>query len=249
VELSEALKKLDIPQNRIVIIHSSLLKFGLIEGGAAGAYKCLKNQLGPEATIVMPAFSWSYGNTRKWSAKNTPSEVGALTEYFRKNIATTRSIHPFHSVSAVGPRAEKITTGSCTSSFGANSPFERLYMLDAFNLSVGTNFIGGATYLHLAEEKLNVPYRFMKQFPGKVRDMHGNVMDQTFEMFVRKITETYEYDNTWEDCWRDLTNKNLFQTTCLKGSMIALSNIKSTLDAFEGLLKDDLYYCAHKIPK
>lgn len=247
--MSGALRKLEIPQNRVVIVHSSLFKFGLIEGGAAGVYKCIEEAVGPAATIVMPAFSWSYGRTRKWDAKETASEVGALTEYFRKNVATTRSIHPFHSVSAVGPMAEHLTAGLCLSSFGANSAFEKLYELDALNLSVGTEFIGGATFLHLGEEQLNSPYRFIKQFPGTVTDMDGKIVDETFEMFVREIKDTHEYDNVWDRYWHDLNDEGLFKITHLKGSMMALSSIKATLDAFKVFLKADPYYCARKIPK
>jgi aminoglycoside 3-N-acetyltransferase len=246
-EMLEAIRQLEIPQNRVVIIHSSLLKFGLIEGGAAGAYSCISNALGPEATIVMPAFTWSYGRTRQWDARNTRSEVGALTEYFRKTIATNRSIHPFHSVCAAGPLAESITSEICLSSFGYNSAFQKLYDLDALNLSVGTEFIGGATYLHLGEEYLRSPYRFMKPFPGEVKDMMGEVLDVTFEMYVREITDIYEYDNVWEDCWKDLNSKGLFTLSYLRGSMLALSEVRKTLDTFMGFLGKDPYYCARKI--
>jgi aminoglycoside 3-N-acetyltransferase len=248
-EIQAALQELNIPKNRIVIIHSSLFKLGIIEGGTTGIYKCLQQELGDEATIVMPAFSFSFGQSRVWHAKETRSEVGALTEYFRKNIATSRSIHPFHSVSAVGPLAEEITSGHCLSSFGPNSAFQKLYELDAINLSFGTEFIGGATYLHIGEEDLNVPYRFMKPFPGEVRDLNGQIIDYTYEMYCRKISETHEYDNIWNGCWGDLNKKSLFKITHLKGAMLTLSNIRKTLETFKGFLKDDPYYCARKIVK
>lgn len=248
-EIEAALSELSIPKDRIVIVHSSLLKFGLIEGGVAGIFACIRDALGPEATIAMPAFTFSFGRSRVWHAKDTPSETGALTEYFRKNIATTRSLHPFHSITAVGPMAEELTSGLCPSSFGEQSAFQKLYDFDAINLSVGTEFIGGATFLHIGEEQLQVPYRWMKPFPGEVRDFDGKILDVTFEMYCREIEETHEYDNVWDGCWKDLNKNELFTTTYLKGAMLALSNIRETLDTFKGFLEADPYYCAQLIRK
>lgn len=247
-ELKEALLAVELPQDQVVMVHSSLLKFGLLEGGAKGACDILAEVLGGGATLVMPAFTWSYGGSRVWHAKDTPSDVGALSEYFRKNVATHRSIHPFHSVSAAGPLAGEVTSGISPSSFGPNSAFQKLYDLGAINLSVGTEFIGGATYLHMGEEQLNVPYRFMKAFPGDVRDMDGKPVDVTFEMFVREITEDHEYDNVWDGCWDDLNARGLFRKTTLKGAMIAASDIRETLDTFKEFLKSDPYYCAKLYP-
>lgn len=247
-ELQGALRELNIPQSRVVIVHSSLFKFGLIEGGAAGAYTCIRDELGPDTTIVMPAFTFSFGSTRVWHAKDTKSECGALTEYFRTKVATTRSLHPFHSVCAIGPMAEEITSGLCLSSFGKSSAFERLYDMDALNLSVGTEFIGGATFLHTGEEQMKIPYRFMKPFPGDVRNMDDQPIDITFEMYCREIGDTYEYDNVWDGCWDDLNKQGLFKVTHLKGAMLSLCNIKETLDAFKGFLKADPYYCAQRYP-
>lgn len=243
-EIQTALQALNIPKDRVVIVHGSLFKFGIIEGGVQGVYKCIANALGPDATIVMPTFTLSYGGTRVWNARETPGECGALAEYFRKNVASTRSIHPFHSIAAVGPKAQEITSDICITSFGEKSGFQKLYDMDAINLSVGTEFVGGATYLHMGEEQLNVPYRFMKEFPGEIRDMDGKLLDITFEYQCREITETHTYDNVWEGCWDDLNAKGLFKTTYIKGCMFSLSNIRETLDAFKGFLKDDPYYCA-----
>lgn len=246
MEIQDALSALNVPQNRVVMAHSSLFKFGLIEGGVAGVYDCIREALGEDATIVMPAFTFSFGAKRVWHAKDTRSEAGALSEYFRTSIASARSIHPFHSVTAVGPLAENVTSGRCLSSFGERSAFQKLYEMDALNLSVGTEFIGGATYLHIGEEQLKVPYRFMKAFPGEVFDLDGERVDLTFEMYCREVTETHQYDNVWDGCWDDLNARGLFTTTYLKGSMFALSNIRETLDTFKEFLKADPYYCARR---
>ena len=57
-----------------VMIHSSLLKFGIIENGVDGFLKCIIESLAGEPTIVMPAFTFSYFDNQYWYAKKTKSE-------------------------------------------------------------------------------------------------------------------------------------------------------------------------------
>ena len=59
-ELSQLITGLKIPRSPIVMIHSSLLKFGIIENGVDGFLKCIIESLAGEPTIVMPAFTFSY---------------------------------------------------------------------------------------------------------------------------------------------------------------------------------------------
>ena len=58
-----------------------------------------------------------------WNANETKSEAGVLTEYFRKQNNTVRTIHPFHSVVAYGKYANDFA--ECNS----------LYIHEELNLS------------------------------------------------------------------------------------------------------------------
>ena len=99
-DLSQTIINLKIPPSSTVMIHSSLLKFGIIENGIEGLLKCIVESLSGDTTILMPAFTFGFSETGYWSAKKTKSEMGALTEYFRKQEGTIRTLHPFHSVVA-----------------------------------------------------------------------------------------------------------------------------------------------------
>ena len=248
-EIAAVVRSLDIPRNRVVMVHSGLLKFGRIEGGLAGLAQCLREVLGPDATVVMPAFTFGFGRARVWDAVETPGEVGALPEYLRRLPGARRSIHPFHSVCAIGPLANEVTGGNCASSFGAGSAFDTLARLDAINLSVGTEFEGGATFLHKAEEDLRVPYRTFQEFPGVVRDAAGEVVDQTFSLFARTITPEYEYTTVWEQCWEDLNEQKCFRVAFLRGAMFTSCAMQETLAAFSRLLLRDPFYVARLVPK
>jgi len=248
-DLSQKIIGLGIPPSSTVMIHSSLLKFGIIENGIEGILKCIMDSLAGDATILMPAFTFGFSDTRYWSAKNTKSEMGALTEYFRKQDGTIRTIHPFHSVVAYGSHAKDFATCNSLSSFGSGSPFEKLLELDAYNLSLGTEFIGGATFVHHTEEVCQVPYRYYKEFPGEIYDMNEKKVDKIFKMYVREITATYEYDNNWVKVFRDLCNEGCFKIDILNGAKIILSSMKNTHNVFKKYISSDLYYAATRKQK
>lgn len=239
IEIRDHLQALEIPRDQVVIVHSSLVKFGLLEGGVAGLLDLLRDCLGPRATLVMPAFTLSFGRTRKWSSATSKSEAGAFTEFFRTRPGVGRSLHPFHSVCASGPEAERILSGHCATSFGPGSAFDRLHDLDAINLSIGTEFVGGATFLHMGEERARVPYRATKPFPGEVIDAAGQTVERDFAMYARIITGQYEYDTDWSGWWAELSSRDFCRYNHLGGALFCRWNIRETLAAFQKLLLED----------
>ena len=231
------------------MIHSSLLKFGIIENGIEGLLGCIQESLAGDTTIIMPAFTFSFSATGYWSARKTKSEMGALTEHFRQQNDTIRTIHPFHSVAVLGKYAKDFLKCSSLSSFGKGSPFEKFIDLNAYNLSLGTEFIGGATFVHHTEETCQVPYRYYKEFSGKVYDMNENKVDKVFKMYVRKITNRYEYENNWDKVFKDLCREGCFKLDSLNGAKIILSSIKQTHKIFNQYIVSDPMYAAMKINK
>lgn len=243
-QIGSALELLKIPRNKIYIIHSSLLKFGIIEGGLRALMSCIKDILGPNATILMPTFTFSYGNSRYWSYKNSKSEVGALSEYFRLQSNVRRTIHPFHSLAYMGEASELFLCNEQTSSFGENSPFDVLYKNSSYNISIGCELDGGATFLHHAEEMAKVPYRVYKEFPGTVVGMNGETLARTFKMFVRRDNEEIMWINTWQHVWEDFKRENAVAVTELAGAKLFSFNIQVAHDLFSSKLALNPEYCA-----
>ena len=248
-ELKLALLELKLPKNHVYIIHNSLLKFGVIEGGAAGVIRVIYDVFGADATILMPTFTFAFGENRYWSYLDTKAETGALSEYFRKLPGTERSIHPFHSIAVAGKYSKNFTECKNISSFGKGSPFDVLYEMEAINIALGTEFIGGATFLHHTEEMMQVPYRYYKEFPGTVIDKNGVKLDKTYTMFARIITEQYEYDNDWDLVWGDLVKENLVVRNQLNGANLFSFRIRPTHDSFAKRIAANPFYCAVKILK
>lgn len=248
VALQKALIDLKIPKYSTIIIHSSLFKFGIIDGGVSTIYSTLKDVFDETYTLVMPTFTFSFSKTRDWSCVNTKSETGSLTEYMRLLEPKNRSIHPFHSVCIEGPQKDYLLNKFSDSSFGENSVYEKLYKLGAYNLSLGSEFIGGATFCHYAEEVLKVPYRFYKSFPGIVTDSYNKKIDIDFKMYVRIIENDFFYDNNWEIFWYDALKKGLVNYFKFnKTAPIFVMNIKDSHDFLVEKIHNNPYYVATKI--
>jgi aminoglycoside 3-N-acetyltransferase len=241
-EIKHTLESLEIPQGSTVIIHSSLIKFGAIEGGAKGVFDVIQEVLGADATIVMPSFSFDFSETEKWHRDTTKSKMGALTEYFRKLQNVYRTIHPFHSVCVIGKHQTLFKKCNNLSSFGPGSPFELLMDLDALNLAIGTEYVGGSTFLHHVEEISQVPYRTYKTFPGKVYDNDNNELTDKYKMYVRIITDEYEYDNDWEKIFGDLENVASIKNHKLHGANFYLVNIREVSAAFQEKILSNPFY-------
>ena len=119
-------------------------------------------------TLVMPAFFFGKGGNDLSDAaeyyakhpsinlKRTVSQMGLLSEIFRRFPGTKRSIHPTHSVIAVGPLSEKITKTHHLSDnpYGEGTPFGIMAQHNTKILGIGTKYFRVLTQVHTAEELL-----------------------------------------------------------------------------------------------
>ncbi len=242
-QVESALLQLRLPKNHVYLIHSSLLRFGLIEGGAKGLVECFFNTLGQGSTILMPAYTFKFGKNRNWDFYTSKSEVGALTEYFRVDPRSSRTIHPFHSLSVQGKLLNEFIECKCLSSFGLGSAYQLLYQLNGINIGFGTDFIGGGTVLHHTEEMAAVPYRSYKEFPGVVIDKDGKELNETFNMYARIEDAGAQYYNIWGHVWEDFVRENVISST----SRIFSFEIKIAHDSLLSKLQNDPFYCAKKL--
>ena len=166
--IKRGLAEVGIQEGDVALVHSSLSSFGYVEGGAETVIDALLEAVGPPGTIVMPAFTWDPHDKESgvYDVANTPVDrsIGRIPEAFRRRPDSIRSLHICHSVCAAGPHAEDIM-GNGVTVFGSESPFDRLWRLDARSLFLGVGFLV-CTSFHLVEERFNVPYRMYRDFKG-----------------------------------------------------------------------------------
>jgi len=167
--LREDLRHLGLGPGGVAMVHSSLSALGPVEGGAEAVVDALLDALGPEGTLVMPAFrdevflpgrhekvdarlvAEARAKTPPFNPATTPTTSGAIPEAFRQRDGAHRSAHPFASVAALGPRAWEVVVPHPTAwAEGPESPYERLVKWNARLLLLGVGF-NRLTLLHHAE--------------------------------------------------------------------------------------------------
>jgi aminoglycoside 3-N-acetyltransferase len=167
-DIGRGLSDLGVECGSVLVVHSSLSSFGYVQNGAEGLIKALTAHLTDRGTLLMPAFvqrvngqSASYEDRRRvWDIDHTPSDVGLVTETFRKMPGVVRSDHPTDSFCAWGRGARDATQGHATAHgrpspwddrcFGVGSPWEWILDHDAHYVLMGVDF-GRCSMLHFAQ--------------------------------------------------------------------------------------------------
>ncbi|MBK6523442.1 MAG: AAC(3) family N-acetyltransferase [Sphingobacteriaceae bacterium] len=182
-DIIEALRQNGLNAGDVAMVHSSLSKLGNVQGGAGTVIRALIEVLGDEGTLMMPSFP-SLGFTFDYLSKNpafdvrhTHSQMGAITEAFRKIKGVKRSMHPTDPVCALGKETKFLLKDhySQLTPYNQNSPFYKLITLKGKIVLLGTK-LDTVTNFHVIEdliENSKYPVYHKKQFLVKVRDEVG----------------------------------------------------------------------------
>ena len=89
-------------------MHSRMLSFGRIEGGAEFVRNALLDAVGPRGTIAVPTFTFNITPKDIYDARATPPfMVGPLSDAVRQHPDARRTDCPVHSFAAIGPAAKR----------------------------------------------------------------------------------------------------------------------------------------------
>ncbi|WP_338059532.1 AAC(3) family N-acetyltransferase [Streptomyces deccanensis] len=156
-DLVQDLRGLGLRAGDTVLVHSALSTVGPVSSGAETMVSALSDVLGPSGTLVVytPAPEEAPGRTPASGPYTAPgSGVGVLAETVRARPAALRSAHPWSAFTALGARADHVTSGhSPDCALGEESPLGRLEELGARVLLMGVGF-EACTAFHLAEYRV-----------------------------------------------------------------------------------------------
>jgi aminoglycoside 3-N-acetyltransferase len=166
-EITRNLCNMGIKQGDILFIHSSLKSLGFVPGGPKEVIAGLLDAVGSEGTLLLPTYYMPGGTilgTCKledyvFDPRHQGSNMGAMPAAFLEFPSVHRSIHPTHSVSAIGKHAQYLTEAhhQSPSVFGTGSPWQRFHELNGKVLGIGIS-LGPVTFYHLLEDTLGVDF-------------------------------------------------------------------------------------------
>jgi aminoglycoside 3-N-acetyltransferase len=199
-ELQTALLDAGVTHGSTVMVQSSLLHIGPVEGVhsrerfAEFYYRALREAVGEEGTILVHTPFEQYGRyAHPFEVENSPSTAGILSEYVRRLPKAVRSVHPIVSVAGVGPRAAALCGGNHSSGFGWDSPWARMHQEDIIFLCLGLGLAKGLSFLHHIEAMFGVPYQYTKLYTTPVYS-NGRELPGPFTLSVRYLDFGIQYN-------------------------------------------------------
>lgn len=150
----------------ILMVHSSVNHMQpYFSGSPLELVRMLIDYCGPERTLAMPAFYFgdpsvggaypTFKQNPRFDIRRTPSQMGLVTELFRRSRGVLQSRHPVNRISALGPLAEALTTGHelAATAAGRGTPFDTMAQYDTLILGIGKP-MEVITQVHHAEDVL-----------------------------------------------------------------------------------------------
>lgn len=193
-ELVAAIRSCGIARGDIVHVQSDLLRIGPVDCPQNRAdildfyLSAFLEVLGPDGTLTTCTAFEDYGRYgTPFVREESPSRLGAFSEFVRTRPGAVRSMHPIVSVTALGKRATEICGGNHFDGFGYASPWGQLHRLNAWIMTLGMNAQGGGTtFFHYVEKLYGVPYQYTKLFNYPVLSS-GRQVPGPFTMSVRYL--------------------------------------------------------------
>lgn len=163
--LIQELQKLGLTRGDKVLMHSSLISLGQVEGGPDAVLDAFFEVLGSEGTLLVPVFG----------------SLGILTEKLKQRPGAFISSSPVGTLAAVGADAKNLCKDhwKAATAHGVDTPFTRLAECGGYVCLLGVDQDRN-TSLHSAEALLELPY---------LRDITADTVTDEGE----KVTGTWKY--------------------------------------------------------
>jgi aminoglycoside 3-N-acetyltransferase len=162
-DITAGLRALGVQAGDVILVHSSLSRFGYVEGGADAVIDALLDAVAPGGTVAVVTLTHGAVNASQpvFDHRTTPSSVGRIPETFRLRPEALRSLHPTHSCAAIGPRSEELLRDHerDITPCGGRSPYQRLMRWGGKIVFLGIG-LGVNTSFHAMEELACVPWVF-----------------------------------------------------------------------------------------
>lgn len=184
-ELISEFKRIGLKNGDVLLVHSSFKSFGGVDGGPQTVINALISVLGDEGTLIVPRFNFNFSTYgTPWDVRSTPSHMGIISEFVRKDSRSRKVFHPIYSFSIIGKHADELIKHRYKGGYSKDSIFNQLRVLDAKIIQIDKVY-KSTTIIHHVEEILKVDYKYYKDFTGYVIDEDGKKYKDTFNLYVR----------------------------------------------------------------
>ena len=178
------LRGMGLTGKETILIHSSMKSIGEVEGRADGVLDAL-SRFFHDGLLLFPTLTYLSVNAEKghdfYDVASTPASTGILPELFWHRPGVLRSLHPTHSIAALGKGAAEFIADhdSFNTAFNRQGPFGRLLDLKGKVLLIGVT-LDRCTFIHALEEWAGVP--MLSKEPLKLISRNHQGIDRPVEL-------------------------------------------------------------------
>jgi len=218
-DLTSALIALGVTTGDVVLVHAAYNEFIGFTGRPSDVLESLRSAVSTSGTLLMPSMPFTGSaldyvrSGQMLDVRRTASQMGLVTELFRRSPGTIRSLHPTHPVLASGPEADRLLRDHplAGTPCGRHSPYAKLTEVGAKILLLGTG-VAVLTYYHYLEEELEsrLPRSPFTQetfaiafrgYDGETRQVTTRLYDQ--ELSARRRLGSIEHELRMRGAWRE----------------------------------------------
>ena len=163
-------KNLKIKKGDKIVVHSNI--GGILQyynkdkiSISEAFFSFIKKYIGKNGIIIVPAYTYQFTKNKKFSVKNSPSEIGFFSNYLLKRSWANRTLDPVFSHLIFGKIKNYDLEYKNKDAFGINSIFN-LFLKNNFKIICFCCSSDRMTFIHFIESILKVNYRFVKNFKG-----------------------------------------------------------------------------------
>ncbi len=241
--LHHVLTNMGIQQNDVVMVHASLRANSGFTGKPKEIINVLKELVGENGMLVMPSMTYTDSSKAYLSrgkplkVARSPSHMGLLSEVFRRNRETIRSMSPTHPLLASGKKAAWFIDGHerQQSPFNSESPFARLLNLSGKIICIDTTF-ESITFTHFVEDhiKEDLPIALYEEdvMQGEVIDAQG----KSFFVPVNVLSDEARKSRREERLIKEMKKQGLLKYRRIGNTKLLLVECKAFVDCVEKMV-------------
>lgn len=168
-DIVAGLKEVGLKPGDKVLVHSSMAALGKVEGGPETVIDALIETVGEKGLVAVPTFACK----APFDRKSSTTALGAVPDLLWRRPNAVRSLHPTHSVAAIGNGAEELIKDheKAPTAYGEGTPYYKLAKSGGKILLLGVDQDRNTT-LHTAEALAGAPY--LKEISSTYIDDEGN---------------------------------------------------------------------------
>lgn len=246
-EFIAQLRKFGITTGATVYLHSSMdeCRRRVPSLDALQLIGVLQELVGKEGTLLMPTFPirdlqyYYVQQQRIFDVKRTPSQVGLLTEVFRRSAGVTRSLHPTHPIAAWGKHSQELVAEHhLGTAFGDTSPVYKMQQYHGLEVGLGVTPKRCFTLYHMAEELH--PTSHAMHYSTEAFDMTIIVGDEKIP--YRVIPLRPDRVRRYDRAERILRREGILRYDRVKGLRFSAAPVRPFLQRAQELIDANLFY-------